>query len=77
MGGNGTFAAGNIAKYRWETVDSYNGVKVLRPVLPPGQKRIQARCTCCYTRAASCRNFAFTTGIICYVLRLHSIQKPA
>ena len=43
MGGNGTFAAGNIAKYRWETVDSYNGVKVLRPVLPPGQKRISQK----------------------------------
>ena len=31
MGGNGTFAAGNIVKYRWETVGKINGVKVLRP----------------------------------------------
>ena len=29
MGGNGTFAAGNIVKYRWETVDMIDGVKVL------------------------------------------------
>ena len=29
MGGNGTFAAGNIAKYRWETVGTVHGVKVL------------------------------------------------
>lgn len=29
MGGNGTFAAGNIAKYRWETIGTVHGVKVL------------------------------------------------
>lgn len=29
MGGNGTFAAGNVAKYRWETVGTVHGVKVL------------------------------------------------
>ncbi len=29
MGGNGTFAAGNIVKYRWETVATIDGVKVL------------------------------------------------
>lgn len=29
MGGNGTFAAGNIVKYRWKTVETIHGVKVL------------------------------------------------
>ncbi len=29
MGGNGTFAAGNIVKYRWKTVGLIHGVKVL------------------------------------------------
>ena len=29
MGGNGTFAAGNIVKYRWETVGKISGVKIL------------------------------------------------
>ena len=29
MGGNGTFAAGNVVKYRWEAVGSVHGVKVL------------------------------------------------
>ena len=32
MGGNGTFAAGNIVKYRWETVAKIDGVKVLEPM---------------------------------------------
>ena len=32
MGGNGTFAAGNVVKYRWETVGKIEGVKVLAPV---------------------------------------------
>ncbi|MBQ7188536.1 MAG: hypothetical protein IJR99_03880 [Kiritimatiellae bacterium] len=29
MGGNGTFAAGRIVAYRWETVGEIHGVKVL------------------------------------------------
>lgn len=29
MGGNGTFADGNVVKYRWETVGMIHGVKVL------------------------------------------------
>ena len=29
MGGNGTFAAGNVVKYRWETVGTIDGVKIL------------------------------------------------
>lgn len=29
MGGNGTFAAGKIATYRWETVGKIDGVKIL------------------------------------------------
>lgn len=29
MGGNGTFAFGKIAQYRWETVGDIEGVKVL------------------------------------------------
>lgn len=29
MGGNGTFAAGKIAKYRWEAIGAVHGVKVL------------------------------------------------
>ena len=32
MGGNGTFAAGYIVKYRWETVATIDGVKVLEPM---------------------------------------------
>ncbi|MBQ7188538.1 MAG: hypothetical protein IJR99_03890 [Kiritimatiellae bacterium] len=43
MGGNGTFAAGRIVAYRWETVGEIHGVKVLRPLLPPGQKRISQK----------------------------------
>lgn len=29
MGGNGTFAAGKVVAYKWKTVGSVNGVKVL------------------------------------------------
>lgn len=29
MGGRGTFASGNNVDFRWETVSTYNGVKVL------------------------------------------------
>lgn len=29
MGGNGTFASGKIASYRWETVGTVHGAKVL------------------------------------------------
>jgi len=29
MGGNGTFAAGKIAAYRWETIGKIDGVKIL------------------------------------------------
>ena len=29
MGGNGTFALGKLAQYRWETVGTVHGVKVL------------------------------------------------
>lgn len=32
MGGNGTFAAGKIAKYRWRTIGKVNGVKILAPI---------------------------------------------
>lgn len=32
MGGNGTFAAGKAAEYRWETVGTIHGVKVLAPI---------------------------------------------
>ena len=32
MGGNGTFAAGNIVKYRWKTVGTVHGVKILEPI---------------------------------------------
>ena len=32
MGGNGTFAAGNIVAYRWRTVEVIDGVKVLEPI---------------------------------------------
>lgn len=31
MGGRGTFAAGNNVAYKFETVDTIEGVKVLRP----------------------------------------------
>lgn len=43
MGGNNTFAAGKIAAQRWETVGHVHGVKVLRPILPAGQKRISQK----------------------------------
>ena len=29
MGGRGTFASGNNVSFRWETVDVFNGIKVL------------------------------------------------
>lgn len=29
MGGRGTFASGNNVDYRWETVETFNGIKVL------------------------------------------------
>ena len=30
MGGRGTFAAGNVVEYKYETIDKIEGVKVLR-----------------------------------------------
>lgn len=32
MGGNGTFAAGNIVKYNWKTVGKIHGVRILEPI---------------------------------------------
>ena len=32
MGGNNTFAAGNVVAYKWRTVGKIDGVKVLAPV---------------------------------------------
>lgn len=43
MGGNGTFAAGKIVASRWEAVGTVHGVKVLRQLLPAGQKRISQK----------------------------------
>lgn len=40
MGGNGTFAAGKIVAYKWETVGKIGNVKILEPILPEGQKRV-------------------------------------
>lgn len=32
MGGNGTFASGNVVKFNWRTVGTSHGAKVLAPV---------------------------------------------
>jgi hypothetical protein len=40
MGGRGTFASGNSVAYRYETVGTISGVKILEPIIKKGSWKL-------------------------------------
>lgn len=47
MGGRGTYAAGYHAEFRYRTVGSVGGVKILKPIDPKASGKITRRIALC------------------------------